>query len=455
MAVDTLRPDADVSVTVWDTDVWSQIDDAIDDPTAGNITTSAEYVVAQTDGAEFEVSFPDLNIGTDDVVQVLGKVYGRAGTGGNLRVQLLTGSTTLGSPTDFANGNTAGWITATYTGDLTQTEVNDLRLRVTLTTAGSANSRVGVGYVTVEHEAGSGATFERSAAISASTAVTVAAREFFSIFSRSAAVAATSDVSVADYVREHLRATSIAAASAIEASGEFFTTFERSAAISAASAVTVSGEFETPAAAIERSASLSAATAVTVSHRRDLLRQAAISATSAVQASGESFTVHERSAAISATSGVAVADFEREHVRQASLSAATSIEVSGGVDGVAQRSASFEAASSVSVSGIRVHIRQASLSATTSLATQGTFWSTHERAAILSALTAIQATGIVNTTLERSVSIAATTLISVGGALNEPDLYPLDLTFQEAASMAFAESGPVSYRERASITHRS
>jgi hypothetical protein len=298
--------------------------------------------------------------------------------------------------------------------------------------------------------------FERAAAIAATTAVTVANREFFSIFSRSAVLAATTGVAVADFERDLLRSASLSATGAITAQGEFWTIFERTVALVAASAVTVSGEFETPGSTVERSASLSAASAVTVaSHQRDLLRQTSISATSAVEASGEHFTVHERSAAISATSGVAVADFEREHVRQVALGATSAIEVSGGVDGVAQRSASFDATSSVSATGQTVHIRSASFASTSQVAATGQRVGVHQRAAVLAAISAIQAQGIVNTTLERSVSIAATALITVGGAVNEPDLYPLDLTFREASSMAFAESGPVSFRERASITHRS
>jgi hypothetical protein len=159
MAVTRLNPDADVSVTGWDAPVFSQLNTAADllitDPAAGNISTAAEHVVSTATGDVFTVAMETFSITGQAISQIVARIYSRSGTGGTLTLELLHGSTVLASNTQSA-GNTAGWLTATYSGSLTQGQLDDLRIRVTQTVFGSANGRVGVAYADVTHDASGG-----------------------------------------------------------------------------------------------------------------------------------------------------------------------------------------------------------------------------------------------------------------------------------------------------------
>lgn len=159
MAVTRVNANADVVVTGWTTTAataWEAVSSAADlavtDPAAGNISTTVEYMVDQTTNDTFTVAMETFDITGQEISQIVARAYGRSGTAGTLQIELLHGATVLASNT-MANGNTAGWLTCTYTGSLTQGQLDDLRVRMTLTTAGSANSRVGIIYADVTYDA--------------------------------------------------------------------------------------------------------------------------------------------------------------------------------------------------------------------------------------------------------------------------------------------------------------
>jgi hypothetical protein len=163
MAVQRVNPNADVTITGWDgatahhSQVGSAADLLVTDPAAGNISTTSEYVASIATNDTFTVAMETFDITGQDISQIVARSYSRSGTGGTLQIALMTGGTVLASNTQAA-GNTAGWLTCTYTGDLTQGELDDLRIRMTLTTAGSANARVGVLYADVTYAASAGGT---------------------------------------------------------------------------------------------------------------------------------------------------------------------------------------------------------------------------------------------------------------------------------------------------------
>lgn len=130
--------------------------------------------------------------------------------------------------------------------------------------------------------AGIPATFERSAAISA-TASVVAVGQFFTVFERSAAISATAAIATSGVVVPiHERSAAISATAAIESSAEFFSIFERAVELAATASIATVGQVPVVFA-----------------------RAVAITATGDVVVSGISFTVFERAASLSATGSIA------------------------------------------------------------------------------------------------------------------------------------------------------
>lgn len=133
--------------------------------------------------------------------------------------------------------------------------------------------------------AGIPATFERSAAISATADIT-SSGQFFTVFERSAAISAVAAIATSGVVVPiHERSTAISATAAIESSGEFFTVFERAVELAATAAISSAGQIPT---VFER-AVIVAATAdiVIVAEFFSILERAsALSATADISASG-------------------------------------------------------------------------------------------------------------------------------------------------------------------------
>ncbi len=144
MATALLRPDADVSNawTVTDggsTTAWQVTDDAVTQPTAPG--TASDFIRATTQVAS-TVTF-EAGVGTVPIVEVQSaQVWLYTGATGvvvaNCTYSLFKGSTSLASVTQAVDA-AAGWISATYTGALTQAEVDDLRIKG-VTSAGTSGS---------------------------------------------------------------------------------------------------------------------------------------------------------------------------------------------------------------------------------------------------------------------------------------------------------------------------
>lgn len=187
---------------------------------------------------------------------------------------------------------------------------------------------------------------ERSAAISAATGIAsapqrdhirsvgISAATFIdttgnvegqpSVYERSASLSATTAVT-ASGLKVTLRSASLTATTAISSVGR--RTLIRSAAITATTAVSAAGEFETPSAAHQRSASLSASTSISTSALPVRIRSASLSASTSVQ------TAHHRellrAAALEAATSLTAAS-QRELLRSVVISAVTLIDARGG-----------------------------------------------------------------------------------------------------------------------------
>lgn len=189
------------------------------------------------------------------------------------------------------------------------------------------------------------ATFERSAAVTATAAIATSGT-FFSILEAAASVAATGAVTTA---------------------GEVTHVFSRSAAVSATGQIATTGRRD-----LLRSSAVSGVGAIQVAGQRDLLRSSSLAAAGLI-ATGQQRDLH-RSASLSATGTISSTGLE-ELARAVSLAATGSISTSGQIEGTG---AEFE--------------RSASLQATTTIATTASFWTTFERVVALSATGAITTT---------------------------------------------------------------
>lgn len=147
MATAILRPNATVTNnwTVTDggaTQAHEVTDDAVTQPTAPG--TASDFIrtgSAQT--AEVHVE----TVGISSVSQAKAWIYGSTALLGNFQVSLLKGSTVIAGPTNFGVNNPAQWISFTYTGALTQAEVDDLRIRVAWNGSAANNATVYAAYV--------------------------------------------------------------------------------------------------------------------------------------------------------------------------------------------------------------------------------------------------------------------------------------------------------------------
>lgn len=252
MATEILRPNADV-VNAWSkssgTTSWGALDDAVTDPTDASTSGDGVRIFSSTAGQESEVAVATFTLGTDTVSAVRAKVFAGGGAKRGIDIRLLHGATQLGNTLSLGASAADAWYTITYTGSLTQAQIDDLRIEfVCVSTAGGGGASaadVFAAYVEVDH---AGVTvFERSAAISAVPAIT-AAGTFWSVFERSASLAATAMIASAGEVAAaatvHERSASLSATAAIESSGIFFTVFECSATVGATAAIEVSGAVE-------------------------------------------------------------------------------------------------------------------------------------------------------------------------------------------------------------------
>lgn len=152
MASDIIRPDGTLSLTGWEANPHLKLDDVVTETDTDPLSNSGEYVASTTAGDSFELSFADLNIGTDSVTSVVAWVRWRAGLG-TLSLDLRKGTTSLAT-TSIASGSTVGTGSATYNGSLTQAEVNDLRVVISKDTSNATASRVGWVFLYVNHSAG-------------------------------------------------------------------------------------------------------------------------------------------------------------------------------------------------------------------------------------------------------------------------------------------------------------
>lgn len=296
----------------------------------------------------------------------------------------------------------------------------------------------------VNPPAGGGTTYERSAAVAATGAVTVADRTFWTTFERSAATAATGTLAVTAYQRERLRQIAIAAAGAITSTGQRDRL--RQAALTATAAITAA-----PQRDLQRSTALSAAATIAAAYQHDHNRQADLSAATAIATTGQieggAATVEraatltatgaitatatfwstlERSAAATSAAAVTVIAYQREHQRQATVNTTGTITVAGEIEGAEQRAASITATGAIQVAYIRVHVRQTTLTSAANI--QVGYQRYHLRQATLTAAGLITTTGTVNTTLERALTLTALGAITASGDIGSKRWYLDDPT---------------------------
>lgn len=134
MATAILRPNADVT-TGWTTTPGAQstfdmLDDVVTQPTAPS--TASDFITSTTT-ATFEVALETVSVSA--VSQAVLWVYSDASlTGANTVYAIYKGATSIASFT-ISVSQAAAWNSVTYSGSLTQAEVDDLRIRGTDSTA--------------------------------------------------------------------------------------------------------------------------------------------------------------------------------------------------------------------------------------------------------------------------------------------------------------------------------
>jgi len=345
-----LRPDVAVSNN-WDTTNGTfpgNLADAVTQPTAPS--TASGFIRSATAGdvAEADVGTETLPGGATVTGATLW-LYGSGGAKRAVGATLKTGSTVLaGSDTNrvIAAAGAEGWYSLSYSGSLTQSQIDGLRCRFAIeSTAGGGGAgtcSVYAAYIVVDYSVVT--THERSAALSVATAIATTGT-FFSVISAAAALSASTTVASAGSIAKD-RSASLAAASSIAttpqrdlqrsaslAGGASLTSagrrdVHRQAALTGAAAVTVSGYAER-----SRSASLSASGSITGTGQRDLQRASAISAASSLQAIGEvagGAAIHHGSAALAASSSLAAAgSVSRVLERAGAVSATAALTVGG------------------------------------------------------------------------------------------------------------------------------
>lgn len=125
----------------------SVLDDAVLSPTAPS--TASDYINANANGprvAEVHVGTQSIAPG-DTVSTTIARAYLSTGSGRTVTLELMTGATSLASTTIAAN-SAAAWRSVSSASALTQAQVDDLRIKVTLNgSGGSTASFVYAAYV--------------------------------------------------------------------------------------------------------------------------------------------------------------------------------------------------------------------------------------------------------------------------------------------------------------------
>jgi predicted phage tail protein len=148
-----VRPNTTISAGSWTVVPSGTIDSVLDDnvltPTAPS--TASDYIEENGNGpVTFEVGLSDVVLrGGENVTSVKGWGYVTTGDSRSIDSQLRTSSTVLASGT-WPAGLPASWQSLTYTGTLSQAEVDDLRQRRTIQGSGASTAtRVYASYAEV------------------------------------------------------------------------------------------------------------------------------------------------------------------------------------------------------------------------------------------------------------------------------------------------------------------
>lgn len=158
MATEVLRPNADV-VAGW-TELPAgaanvTLDDAVLAPTDAAASGDGGSIATSTAGAECEVHVGTFTLGTDVVSAVRLKMYCTTGAKRGIDWRLLHGTTELAAGTRVGANQSGQWYTVTYTGTLTQAQIDDLRAEfVCVSTAGGGGAgsvTVYAAYIEVDH----------------------------------------------------------------------------------------------------------------------------------------------------------------------------------------------------------------------------------------------------------------------------------------------------------------
>lgn len=125
-----LRPDGVIS-SGWNLNGAASANAALNgtavQPTAGETTL---FISANGSGTTTEVTVGTASIGTETVTSVVVWEYGKAdGVAGGHTFQAYKGTTALGTAGSTPDSGAQAWRSSTYTGSLTQAEVDDLRIR--------------------------------------------------------------------------------------------------------------------------------------------------------------------------------------------------------------------------------------------------------------------------------------------------------------------------------------
>lgn len=142
----TLRPDSTVTsnwtITPTGSAAFAVLDDAVLQPTAPS--TSSDHLSTSSAGSATEVGVQAQPLGSGDtVLSTTAWAYLEPGPKRSITLTLLSGATVLGSTT-AAQGSGRSWRPVTSNSALTQAQLDDLRVRVTL--GGTGASSAGFAY---------------------------------------------------------------------------------------------------------------------------------------------------------------------------------------------------------------------------------------------------------------------------------------------------------------------
>lgn len=122
-------------------------------PTAGEV---GAYIFINGNGNVAEVSLGTVSLGTETVTGLTVWEYGAAdGLAGSHTFQAYTGTTALGAAGTTPDSAANAWRSTTYSGSLTQAQVDDLRIRFTNGPGGLGSNYVREAYIELTTAAGS------------------------------------------------------------------------------------------------------------------------------------------------------------------------------------------------------------------------------------------------------------------------------------------------------------